>query len=195
MKTHNLVYKITNNRNGKYYIGIHSTNDINDGYMGSGTLLKRIQLKEGIGNFTKMILFDYRKRKTALKKERELVGSAQVRDSKCYNLTVGGGSPLTSTKSQIKPKFARYNERYQYIFTSRKGGLDNYQRQINALPNTFYKLISQTFIDNHDNLCELLTDFYNNRYKHQEAQSLIDMYEEKNLAYNFVITTKTWEHQ
>lgn len=35
------IYKITNNINGKYYIGQHGTEDLNDGYMGSGVKLQR----------------------------------------------------------------------------------------------------------------------------------------------------------
>jgi hypothetical protein len=34
------LYKITCIINEKYYLGIHSTNNINDGYMGSGKRIK-----------------------------------------------------------------------------------------------------------------------------------------------------------
>ncbi len=37
------VYKITNQINGKIYIGSHKTNDLNDRYMGSGKYLIRAQ--------------------------------------------------------------------------------------------------------------------------------------------------------
>jgi hypothetical protein len=35
------TYKTINKINNKYYIGVHSTNDIKDGYLGSGVALKR----------------------------------------------------------------------------------------------------------------------------------------------------------
>lgn len=39
---HFMVYKTTNLINKKIYIGVHSTRDINDSYLGSGKLLRNM---------------------------------------------------------------------------------------------------------------------------------------------------------
>jgi hypothetical protein len=53
-KKYNYFYKITNNINNHFYYGIHSTDNINDGYMGSGRRLNRALKKYGIANFNKI---------------------------------------------------------------------------------------------------------------------------------------------
>ena len=85
-KSNAIVYQITNYTNGKRYIGVHKTKNINDGYMGSGVLIKKAILKYGIDNFKKEILFCFVDYRSALAKERELIANTKPE----YNLHEGG---------------------------------------------------------------------------------------------------------
>lgn len=89
------VYKITNQINGKYYIGAHSTKKLDDGYMGSGKRIRYAINKYGVENFSKEILGFYNTKVEMYLAEKELV---KLGDD-CYNLVEGGGSvdPLNST--------------------------------------------------------------------------------------------------
>ena len=50
-KKFNFVYKTTDLSNGKEYIGSHSTNNINDHYLGSGRFLLKMIKKHGKEKF------------------------------------------------------------------------------------------------------------------------------------------------
>ena len=89
-KKYYTIYKITNLINGKIYIGFHSTNDLDDGYMGSGKGIKRAIKKYGEENFHKEILAIYDNQKDAEDLERELVNEDFVNRLDTYNMTIGG---------------------------------------------------------------------------------------------------------
>ena len=83
-------YKIVNNINNSFYYGIHSTKKINDGYSGSGTILKLAYQKYGKFNFTKYILTFFDDRKSLLEYEKFIVNNELLKEDKCYNLIEGG---------------------------------------------------------------------------------------------------------
>lgn len=94
MSTYHIVYKTINTINGKYYYGVHSTKDLNDGYLGSGTLLRQAILKHGAQNFQREIIEFFDTREDAFRYERVLVNEELVADSNCYNICVGGSGSV-----------------------------------------------------------------------------------------------------
>lgn len=82
------IYKITNLINGKVYIGRHSTKNIDDGYMGSGTVLRESIKKHGKQNFIKEIL-EYTKTFDELcNLEEEYIKKYKTKYGKmCYNIS------------------------------------------------------------------------------------------------------------
>jgi group I intron endonuclease len=87
---YNYLYKITNNLNGEYYIGIHSTNNLNDNYFGSGVRLWLSIEKYGQENFSIEILEFLPNRDSLKNREKELVNEEVLKDVKCLNLQPGG---------------------------------------------------------------------------------------------------------
>jgi len=84
------IYKITNRINGKIYIGKHQTKDLNDGYMGSGKLLKSAIKKHGLENFSKEYIFVFDNEADMNAKEAEIVTEQFVENDTNYNLCPGG---------------------------------------------------------------------------------------------------------
>ena len=85
-----IVYKITNQIDGKFYIGSHKTKDLNDNYMGSGKYLKRAIDKYGVDNFTKEVLYVFETPEEMYAKEAEIVNEDFLATENTYNLKIGG---------------------------------------------------------------------------------------------------------
>jgi len=89
-KKYNFVYKTTNIVNGKEYIGYHGTDNLDDGYLGSGKLLKRAIEKYGPESFIREILYFFNNPTEALEYEKKIVNEEYVKRDDTYNLSIGG---------------------------------------------------------------------------------------------------------
>ena len=84
------IYKITNKLNGKFYIGMHSTDNLDDGYFGSGQLLWKSIRKHGKESHEMEILEHYFSREDLATREKELVNFDLLENDLCLNLAIGG---------------------------------------------------------------------------------------------------------
>lgn len=92
------ICEITNN----YYIGMHSTSNLEDGYKGSGVRLRRSLKKYGDENHTFKILEFLEDRDSLKKREREIVNEELIQDPLCMNLQLGGGGGFSSEEHKLK---------------------------------------------------------------------------------------------
>jgi hypothetical protein len=88
--TYFYLYQTTNLINGKIYVGVHKTSDLEDGYMGSGKVLNRAIEKYGIENFRKDILEFFDTANEMFAKEKEIVTEEFLLRKDTYNLKHGG---------------------------------------------------------------------------------------------------------
>ena len=90
--------------NEKFYIGMHSTNKLNDGYLGSGTRLRYAIRKYGSENFKIEILEWCQNREELAQREKEIITEEHLKNENCYNLKYGGigGGKFLSSEHQFK---------------------------------------------------------------------------------------------
>lgn len=114
-----IVYKTTNLISGKIYIGVHSSIDEHDSYLGSGVALKNAVKKYGKDKFKRETLFTFGNIDDAYMKECELVDSVFVAREDTYNLTIGGQGGTRKFKDPCKT-----NERISLSQKARMSSLE-----------------------------------------------------------------------
>lgn len=103
---HHYFYEIRNKLNGKIYRGIHSTENLEDGYLGSGVGIRAAVKKYGKENFTKTILKEFNTREEAAAYEQANVDLSFINRKDTYNQITGGekyqilGSKLSEEAKQ-----------------------------------------------------------------------------------------------
>ena len=105
------IYKITNLLNNKYYIGRHSTANINDSYMGSGVGIKHAIAKYGVKNFCKEIIAFADSSEELWDLERKFVDEKVVNDEMSYNNSFGGKNWIHELKTKDKEKFTLHQQK------------------------------------------------------------------------------------
>lgn len=106
----NYVYVTTNLLDGKKYIGDHSTNKLNDGYLGSGIILKEAIKNHGRKNFKKEILVFFDTKKEAFDTQERLINEYNTLNPNGYNISPKGGLNVSECMSDdIKKKIGNSN--------------------------------------------------------------------------------------
>ena len=101
--TYYFIYETTNLINGKKYRGMHKTENLEDGYLGSGFYFINSLKKHGVENFTKEILEFCDSYDKLIEKEKIYVNEEWVRSENTYNLKTGGQSAgILSDESKNK---------------------------------------------------------------------------------------------
>jgi hypothetical protein len=89
-RKYHIIYQTICLVNGKIYYGAHSTDNIDDGYLGSGDLIVRAIKKHGKQNFERFIECIFDNPSDMFLKEKEIVTPEFLKRSDVYNIVPGG---------------------------------------------------------------------------------------------------------
>jgi hypothetical protein len=177
------------------YVGVHSTNDMDDGYIGSGTYFRNALRRHGERNFEKQIIELFTTRTEALKREREIVNYDFVADNRVYNLVLSGEGVLARNVSIHKFGLKdKYNIEYEK---------PNYRKDIDGVLLVFYVLAEDiavhkeiltsrlrevqdihektliqftlSFIDRVNSICDMLTNYWNDKRYNSYTKNVLEL--------------------
>lgn len=108
-RKHHIIYKTTCLITGRYYVGMHSTDDLADGYLGSGKRLWQSIKKHGEAQHRREVIEHLPSREALRLREAQLVDEQLLQDPLCMNLALGGGHGWEqyNTSPNFKSPFTR----------------------------------------------------------------------------------------
>lgn len=106
-KMYHYIYKTTCVITQRFYIGMHSTDNLNDNYIGSGKQLWRSINKHGREHHNIEILEFLPSRKSLANREWEIVNEELINNPLCMNLKNGGDGGWETLNKDPDYKWAR----------------------------------------------------------------------------------------
>lgn len=105
-KKYHYIYKTTCITTGKFYVGMHSTDNLDDGYLGSGKILRYSINKHGKESHAISIIEFAPDRKTLGIREAQIVSGDLILDPMCMNLRYGGDGGSNGHSSETRRKIS-----------------------------------------------------------------------------------------
>ncbi len=153
---------------GTIYVGANSTKNVNDGYLGSGNVIREKIKQYGKSAFKREILGEYETRRKLMEAEKKHVNLDFLKCDNVMNLCVGGfGSFSFKRMYRREPEYIPMFDKYVVIESS-----------VELLPNLTYEhKAHNVFADyirkNKDRFLTELAKVYNNKNTHEYAVSII----------------------
>lgn len=101
-RKYHIIYETKNLINGMIYVGAHSTDLLDDGYLGSGTNIIRAINKYGVSAFERKIHYIYESPAEMFSKEKEIVTPEFLKRSDVYNIVEGGYGGVNKGTTGLK---------------------------------------------------------------------------------------------
>lgn len=91
-KKFHILYKTTCKITGRWYVGMHSTDNLDDGYLGSGRWILNSIRKHGEDNHIRETIESCPTREYLCEREEQTVTTKLLEDPLCMNLIKGGSA-------------------------------------------------------------------------------------------------------
>ena len=134
-KKYHFIYKTTNLVNNKFYVGMHSTDDLEDGYFGSGKRIHYSVNKHGLENHQVEILEFLSSREELKRREAEVVNEELLANPLCMNLKFGGEGGwdhVNSSKDEIEKRCWQWVEAHSSKIKNDQEYRERYHQSMSA---------------------------------------------------------------
>ena len=130
---YHLVYLTRNLINNKIYVGVHSTYDLDDGYLGTGNNIRRAIKKYGKENFKNTILYYCYDAEQMYLTESQIVNESFIKRKDTYNISTGGRgcNKGQSFSDEHKQKISKSNMGKTFSEETKKKLSDSHKKQCN----------------------------------------------------------------